>query len=103
MQRFRALKADGFPNYVLRGTNTMTFSQSFVVSRSAELTTKPVERSTELVAGRERSHFDKLSANGSGQWIRHRNYGPEYLAHTAPIGACLSVGAAEPPQPHRSL
>ena len=41
----------------------------FVVSRSAELTTKPVERSTELVAGRERplaaerSPFDKLRAN----------------------------------------
>jgi hypothetical protein len=73
----------------------MTFSQPFVVSRSAEpssrsvrpglrrrpqaerLATKPVERSTELVAGRERSHFDVLSANGSGQWLRRPNYGPQ--------------------------
>ena len=34
---------------------------------SAPVRGEPVERSTELVAGLERSHFDKLSANGGSQ------------------------------------
>jgi len=34
----------------------VSLSNPFMVSRSAKLTTKLVERSTELVAGHERSH-----------------------------------------------
>jgi len=49
------------PGYVLHDTNTMTSPYPLVVSLS----------------NHERSHLDKLRANGSAQWIRHRISGQE--------------------------